>query len=125
MGIAAPVEEIICPDGLEKVNCSSSGRFCGHDYSENCPNLVIYDSNNSNNKMQHFHVYYLTSMCGSTCFGRLPAHYQGHTTALAHYQGHTTALGVSGFTVGREAAEARPRPKTLQPLPSNNKTRGT
>jgi hypothetical protein len=28
-------------------------------------------------------------MCGSTCFGRL----------LAHHQEHTTALGASGFTV--------------------------
>ena len=27
-------------------------------------------------------VYYLTFMCGSTCFGRLPAHHQEHTTAL-------------------------------------------
>ena len=37
-------------------------------------------------------VYYLTFMCGSTCFGRLPA----------HHQEHTTALGASGFTVGRK-----------------------
>ena len=29
-------------------------------------------------------------MCGSTCFGRLNA----------HHQEHTTALGASGFTVG-------------------------
>jgi hypothetical protein len=29
-------------------------------------------------------------MYGSTCFGRLSA----------HYQDHTTALGASGFTVG-------------------------
>jgi len=28
-------------------------------------------------------------MCGSTCFGRLPA----------HHQEHTTALGASGITV--------------------------
>jgi hypothetical protein len=40
-------------------------------------------------------VYYLTFMCGSTCFGRLPV----------HYQEHTTALGASGFTV-TEAAGA-------------------
>ena len=33
-------------------------------------------------------VYYLTFMCGSTCFGRLPA----------HHQEHTAALGASGFT---------------------------
>jgi len=31
-------------------------------------------------------------MCGSTCFGRL----------LAHHQEHTTALGASGFTVGEQ-----------------------
>jgi len=37
-------------------------------------------------------VYYLTFMCGSTCFGRLPA----------HHQEHTTALGASGFTVGEK-----------------------
>jgi len=42
-------------------------------------------------------------MCGSTCFGRLPA----------HHQEHTTALGASGFTVGG---------KRLQPLLSNGKT---
>jgi len=35
-------------------------------------------------------VYYLTFMCGSTCFGRLPA----------HHQEHTTALGASVLTVG-------------------------
>jgi len=35
-------------------------------------------------------VYYLTFMCGSTCFGCLSA----------HHQEHTTALGASGFTVG-------------------------
>jgi len=35
-------------------------------------------------------VYYLTFMCGSTCFGRLSA----------HHQERTTALGASGFTVG-------------------------
>jgi hypothetical protein len=31
-------------------------------------------------------------MCGSTCFGRLPA----------HHQEHTTALGASGLTVGEQ-----------------------
>jgi hypothetical protein len=35
-------------------------------------------------------VYYLTFMCGSTCFGRLSA----------HHQERTTALGASGFTAG-------------------------
>jgi hypothetical protein len=35
-------------------------------------------------------VYYLTFMCGSTCFGRF----------LAHHQELTTALTASGFTVG-------------------------
>jgi len=50
-------------------------------------------------------VYYLTFMCGSTCFGRLPA----------RHQEHTTALGASGFTVGE---------KQLEPLLSNGKTRG-
>jgi hypothetical protein len=35
-------------------------------------------------------VYYLTFMCGSTCFGCL----------FAHHQEHTTALGALGFTVG-------------------------
>jgi hypothetical protein len=36
-------------------------------------------------------VYYLTFMCGSTCFGRLSA----------HHQKRTTALGASDFTVGK------------------------
>ena len=40
-------------------------------------------------------VYYLTFMCGSTCFGRL----------LPHYQELTTALGASGFTVGEKRLE--------------------
>jgi len=31
-------------------------------------------------------------MCGSKCFGRLPA----------HHQEHTNALGASGFTVGEK-----------------------
>jgi hypothetical protein len=35
-------------------------------------------------------VYYLTFMCGSTCFGRF----------FAHHQQLTTALAPSGFTVG-------------------------
>jgi hypothetical protein len=35
-------------------------------------------------------VHYLTFMCGSTRFGRLPA----------HHQEHTTALGASDFAVG-------------------------
>jgi len=34
--------------------------------------------------------YYLTFMCGSTCFGRFHAHHQEHTTQLT----------ASGFTVG-------------------------
>jgi hypothetical protein len=37
-------------------------------------------------------IYYLTFMCGSTCFGRLSA----------HHREPTTALGASGFTVGRK-----------------------
>jgi hypothetical protein len=35
-------------------------------------------------------LYYLTFMCGSTCFGRF----------LAHHEELTTALAASGFTVG-------------------------
>jgi len=63
-------------------------------------------------------------MCGSTCFGRLPA----------HHQEHTTAIGASGFTVRERGLErcwswsgrpARPRPTTLQPPLSNGKTRGS
>jgi len=34
-------------------------------------------------------------MCGSTCFGRLPA----------HHQEHTTALGASGITVRERRLE--------------------
>jgi len=40
-------------------------------------------------------VYYLSFMCGSTCFGRLPA----------RHQERTAALGVSGFTVGEKRLE--------------------
>ena len=36
-------------------------------------------------------------MCGSTCFGRLPA----------HHQEHTTTLGASGFTVGEKRLEQK------------------
>jgi hypothetical protein len=36
-------------------------------------------------------------MCGSTCFGRLPA----------HHQEHKTTLGASGFTVGEKRLERR------------------
>jgi hypothetical protein len=49
-----------------------------------------HNSDRSTNKMQQFHVYYLTFMCGSPCFGR-------HS---AHHQGRTIALGASGFTDG-------------------------
>jgi len=38
-------------------------------------------------------------MCGLTCFGRLPA----------HHQEHTTALGVSGFTVGEQLLHGNSR----------------
>jgi hypothetical protein len=50
-------------------------------------------------------------MCGSTCFGRLSAHHQEHTTALR----------ASGFTVGAWRLErcwswsGRPQPTPLQP----------
>jgi hypothetical protein len=40
-------------------------------------------------------VYYSTFICGSTCFGRHPA----------HHQEHTTALGASGSTFGRKRLE--------------------
>jgi hypothetical protein len=56
-------------------------------------------------------VYYLTFMCGSTRFGRLHAHHQELTTALA----------ASGFTVGALVVAAllvvvcRPRTTTLLP----------
>jgi hypothetical protein len=45
--------------------------------------------NESKNKIV-LQVYYLTFMYGSTCFGRLSAHHQEHTAALA----------TSDFTVG-------------------------
>jgi hypothetical protein len=66
-------------------------------------------------------VYYLTFMCGSTCFGRFSA----------HHQEHKTALGATGFIVGEKQLKrcwswsARPRPTTPQPLLSNGKTRGS
>jgi hypothetical protein len=56
-------------------------------------------------------VYCLKFMCGSTCFGRLSA----------HHQQHTTALGASGFSVGAWRLGCccswcgRPQPTTLQP----------
>ena len=76
--------------------------------------------------MQQFlQVYYLMFVCGSTCFGRRPAHHQEHTAALE----------ASGFTVGRKRLErrqswsgqlpARPRPTTLLLPRSNGKTRGS
>ena len=40
-------------------------------------------------------IYYSTFICGSTCFGRLSA----------HHQEHTTALGASGSTFGRKRLE--------------------
>ena len=51
-------------------------------------------------------VYYLTFICSSTGFGRLPA----------HHQELTTALGASRSSVSR---------KRLQPLPANGRTRGS
>jgi hypothetical protein len=56
---------------------------------------------------QYQQVYYLTFMCGSTCFGCLSAHHQERKTAL------------------RASGLARPRPTTLQPPRSNGKTRGS
>jgi len=80
-----------------------------------------YDSNNSTTQNATVsQIYYLTFMCGATCFGRLPA----------HHQERTTAVGASGFTVGAWRLErcwswsGRPRPTTLQPPHSNGKTRG-
>jgi hypothetical protein len=40
-------------------------------------------------------VYYSTFICGSTCFGHLPA----------HHQEHATALGASGSTIRRKQME--------------------
>jgi len=65
-------------------------------------------------------------MCGTTCFGRLSA----------HHQEHTTALGASGFMLERRSwsvvgcglagyQPARLRPTTLHPLLSNGKIRGS
>jgi len=42
-------------------------------------------------------------MCGSTCFGRLPA----------HHQEHTNALGASGLTVGEKRLEKTEFPHNL------------
>jgi hypothetical protein len=52
-------------------------------------------------------------MFRSTCFGRLCAHHQGLTTALAA-SGFTLERGGSS-AVGRGLATARPRPTTLLP----------
>jgi hypothetical protein len=52
-----------------------------------------YDSNKFNQQDATVsQVYYLTFMCGSTCFGRL----------LAHHQERTPALGASGSTYCRK-----------------------
>jgi hypothetical protein len=62
-------------------------------------------------------IYYLTFICGSTCFGLLSA----------HHQERKTALGASDFTVGAWCLErcwswsTRPRPTTHQPPRSNVK----
>jgi hypothetical protein len=63
-------------------------------------------------------VYYLTFMCGSTCFGRLPAPSSGAYNCTRS----------RWFNRWREAARAfrgvvTPRPTTLQPPLSNGKTR--
>jgi hypothetical protein len=75
-----------------------------------------YDSNNTTKKMQQFHKFIIWRfMCGSTCFGRL----------LAHHQEHTTALGASGFTVWEKRLEccwswwARRHPKRVSPYSAN------
>jgi hypothetical protein len=57
--------------------------------------------------MQQFlKFYYLTFVCGSTCFGRPPA----------HHQERITALGASGSTVGRKRLVRTSRfPPTVEP----------
>jgi len=82
-------------------------------------NIFLQDGSNNQQDATVSQVYYLTFMCGSTCFGRLPA----------HHQEHTTALGASGFTVREKLQRfwswsATPRPTTFQLL-SNGKTRGS
>jgi len=58
--------------------------------------ILINNSNNLTNKIATVSQdYYLTFMYGSTCFGRLSA----------LHQEHTTALGASGFTVGEKRLE--------------------
>jgi hypothetical protein len=48
--------------------------------------------------MQQFHKFIkLTFMCGSSCFGRLPA----------HHQEYTTALGASGLTASLQRLSQR------------------
>jgi hypothetical protein len=79
---------------------------------------LSYNSNNSFNQQDATvsQVYYLTFMCGSTCFGRLPA----------HHQEHTTALGASGFTAGEKRLErCWLWSGRLYLLLSNSKTRGS
>jgi len=64
--------------------------------------------------MQVSQVYYLTFMCGSTCFGRLHAHHQKLTTALTA-SGFTLERGGSSVVGRGLAGPARPRPTTLLP----------
>jgi hypothetical protein len=57
---------------------------------------VLQNNTGSHNKDATVsQIYYLTFMCGSTCFERFPA----------HHQEHTSALGDSGFTVGEKQLE--------------------
>ena len=82
----------LSPNGVVKQSrppCTVTSLFTHCLLYQLCKHAI--NSNKSTHKMQQFqHVYYLTFMCGSTCFGR----------PSAHHQERTTALETSGFTVG-------------------------
>jgi len=60
-------------------------------------------------------VYYLTFVCGSTCFGRLHTHHQELTTALTASGFTVRALVLAALLVVVWSVMTRPRPTALLP----------
>ena len=89
-----------------------------HIWSSQSPCIIIRIKYINQQDATVSQVYYLTCMCGSTCFGSLSAHHQERTTALR----------ASGFTVGAWRLErcwswpGRPQPTTFQPSRGGGKS---
>jgi hypothetical protein len=89
-GLSNDVFSTLFPFGVIQDSLLYDWKVLNLDLTLASPCLIIQFKEINQPDARVSQVYYLTFMCGSTCFGRLHAHHQELTTALA----------TSGFTVG-------------------------